>query len=151
MHIYVSTTWSLFYPPSLALFLSVLTVNTLTYRYVRATYTPIRISLVIYTPTYIYIRNKCSRKNFIFFWGGGSRNWIWPFGSTHIFTQWGWLILFSPGHFSGQHQIGESPPNTFSSSEFFKKDRRTYWPFSSLADASRHNEESHLISQLNMN
>ena len=29
----------------------------------------------------------------------------------HIFTQWGWLILFSPNHFSGQHQIRESPPN----------------------------------------
>ena len=41
----------------------------------------------------------------------------------HIFTQSGWLILFSQDHFSGQHQIGESPPNTFSSSELFKKDR----------------------------
>ena len=32
--------------------------------------------------------------------------------STHIFTQSGWLILFNPDHFSGQHQIGEKPPNT---------------------------------------
>ena len=30
----------------------------------------------------------------------------------HIFTQSGWLILFSLDQFSGQHQIGESPPNT---------------------------------------
>ena len=41
----------------------------------------------------------------------------------HIFTQSGWLILFSLDHFSGLHQIGESPPNTFSSSELFKMDR----------------------------
>ena len=34
---------------------------------------------------------------------------------------------------------------TLSSSEFFKKDRHTYCPLSSLAAASRHNEESHLI------
>ena len=31
---------------------------------------------------------------------------------SHIFTQWGWLILFSPDHFSRQHQIGEGLPNT---------------------------------------
>ena len=30
----------------------------------------------------------------------------------YIFTQSGWLILFTPDHFSGQHQIGEKPPNT---------------------------------------
>ena len=42
----------------------------------------------------------------------------------HIFTQSGWLILFNPAHFPGQLQIGESPPNTFFSSELFKKDRR---------------------------
>ena len=40
------------------------------------------------------------------------RNLIWPLGSTHIFTQWGWLILLIPDHFSGQHQIGESLTNT---------------------------------------
>ena len=37
---------------------------------------------------------------------------MWPLGSTHIFTRWGWLILFLPDHFFGQHQIGEKPPNT---------------------------------------
>ena len=29
---------------------------------------------------------------------------IWPLWSSHIFTQWGWLILFSPNHFPGQHK-----------------------------------------------
>ena len=41
-----------------------------------------------------------------------AHNLIWPLGSTHIFTQSGWLILFSPNHFPGQHQIGEKPLNT---------------------------------------
>ena len=57
--------------------------------------------------------SSCSRKNL-----------IWPLGSMHIFIPSRWLILFSPDHFSGQHPIGESPPNTRSSSELFKKDRR---------------------------
>ena len=35
--------------------------------------------------------------------------WLWL---MHIFTRWGWLIQFSPDHFSGQHQIGESSPNS---------------------------------------
>ena len=61
----------------------------------------------------------------------------------HIFTQSGWLILFNPDHFSGLHQIGESPPNTFSSSELFKKASR-HTVRSSIA-ASRHNQESLLI------
>ena len=39
-----------------------------------------------------------------------ARKLIWPLGSTHIFTQWGWPILFSPDHFSGQHQNFENPP-----------------------------------------
>ena len=69
---------------------------------------------------------------------------IWPLGSTHIFTQSGWLILFSPDHFSRQHQIGEKPLNTLFLRSF-RKDRCTYWPLSSLTTASRHHEESHLI------
>ena len=36
---------------------------------------------------------------------------IWPWWSSHIFTQWGWLILFSPDHFPGQDKNGENPPN----------------------------------------
>ena len=36
---------------------------------------------------------------------------IWPLWSSHIFTQWGWLILFSPDHFPGQHKNGESSLN----------------------------------------
>ena len=42
-----------------------------------------------------------------------ARNLIRPFGSTHIFTQSGWLILFIPDHLSGQHQIGESRQTLF--------------------------------------
>ena len=38
------------------------------------------------------------------------RKLIWPLWSSYIFTQWGWLILFSPDHFPGQHENGESPP-----------------------------------------
>ena len=49
-----------------------------------------------------------------------ARNLIWPLGSTHIFTQWGLLILFIPDHFSGQHQIGESLPNTLFLRSFWK-------------------------------
>ena len=37
---------------------------------------------------------------------------IWPLWSSHIFTQWGWFIQFSPNHFSWQHKNGENPPNT---------------------------------------
>ena len=37
---------------------------------------------------------------------------IWPLWSTHIFTQWGWLILFSPDHFPGHHENSENLPNT---------------------------------------
>ena len=53
--------------------------------------------------------------------------------------------LISPDQFSGQHQIGESSPNTFSSSEAFELDRFTYCPLSSFVAASQHYEECHLI------
>ena len=46
-----------------------------------------------------------SRNNFVFLFNA----LIWPLGSTHIFTQSGWLILLIPDHFSGQLQIGEKP------------------------------------------
>ena len=73
-----------------------------------------------------------------------ARKLTWPLGSTHIFTQWEWLILFNLDHFSGQHQIGESPPYYP-----FLRTFRTGWtyflsaPF--IAAASQHPEESHLI------
>ena len=35
-------------------------------------------------------------------------NLIQPLGSTHNFTQSGWLILFNPNHLSGQHKLGKS-------------------------------------------
>ncbi len=62
----------------------------------------------------------------------------------HIFTQSGWLILFSPDHFSGQHQIGESPPNTLFLRSF--QTGQTYLLSTLLlAAASHHHGESHLI------
>ena len=72
-----------------------------------------------------------------------ARKIIWPLWSSDIFTQWGWLIQFSPDHFLGQHKNGESPPNYLSLSTF--RTWRTYFlsaPF--IADA-QHHEESHLI------
>ena len=41
---------------------------------------------------------NCSRKNFAFYL---ARNLIRPLGSTHNFTQSGWLILFNPNHLFG--------------------------------------------------
>ena len=35
-----------------------------------------------------------------------ARNLIRPLGSTHNFTQSGWLILFIPNYLSGQHNLG---------------------------------------------
>ena len=73
------------------------------------------------------------------------RKLIWPLWSTHIFTQWEWLILFNPDHFSGQHQNGESPPNSL----FLRIIRtgQTYLLSASfIAAASPHHEESHLIN-----
>ena len=49
-----------------------------------------------------------------------ARKLIWPLGWTHIFTQSGWLKIFYPDHFSGPHQIGESPLNTFFLRTFWK-------------------------------
>ena len=69
---------------------------------------------------------------------------IWPLWSLHIFTQWGWLILFSPDHFPGQHKNGESPPNYLFLRTF--RAGRTYFlsaPF--IAAESQHHEESCLI------
>ena len=69
---------------------------------------------------------------------------IWPLWLSRIFTQWGWLILFGPDYFPGQHKNGESPPNYL----FF----RTFWtewmyflsaPF--IAAESQRHEENRLI------
>ena len=46
--------------------------------------------------------------------------------------------------FTGSTKLGKAR-QTISSSELFEKDRRTYCPLSSLAAASRHHEESHLV------
>ena len=37
-----------------------------------------------------------------------ARNLIQRLGLMHIFTQSGWLILFSPDHLSGQHKLGKA-------------------------------------------
>ena len=69
---------------------------------------------------------------------------IWPLWSSHIFPQWGWLILFSPDHFPGQHKNGESPPSYLFLRTF--RAGRTYFlsaPF--IAAESQHHEGSHLI------
>ena len=73
-----------------------------------------------------------------------ARKLILPLWSSHIFTQWGWLILFRLDHFSGLHKNGESPPNYLFLRTFWEG--RTYFlstPF--IAAESQHHEESHLI------
>ena len=82
---------------------------------------------------------KCSRKNFVFLFVA-----LWPLWLLHIFTQWGWLILFSSDHFPGQHKNGESPPNYF----FLRTFRAGWTNFQSapdIASESQHHEESRLI------
>ena len=73
-----------------------------------------------------------------------ARKLIWPLWSSHIFTQWGWLILLSPDDFPEKHKNGESPPNYL----FLRTlpAGRTYFlstPF--IAAESQHHEESRLI------
>ena len=69
---------------------------------------------------------------------------IWPLWSSHIFTQWGWHIVYSPDHFPGQHENGESPPNYLFLRNF--RAGRTYFlsaPF--IAAESQHHEKSRII------
>ena len=73
-----------------------------------------------------------------------ARKLIKPLWSSHIFTQRGWPILFSPDHFPGQHKNGESPPNYL----FLRTFRawRTYFlsaPF--IGAESQNNVESRQI------
>ena len=69
---------------------------------------------------------------------------IWPLWSSHIFTQWGWLILFSPDHFPGQHKNRESPPNSLFL-RTFREGQSYFLSASCIAAESQHNEESRLI------
>ena len=92
-----------------------------------------------------------SRKNFVFFlffvvvfFFFLARKLIWLLGSMHIFTQWGWLILFIPDHFSGKHQIGESPPNTLFLRSF-RKGQTYLLPVPFIAAAWQYHEKSYLI------
>ena len=59
---------------------------------------------------------QCSRKNLVFFFG--------MLGSTYIFTNQDDLSYSAWTIFFRQDQLGKSPPNIFSSSKLFKKDRR---------------------------
>ena len=73
-----------------------------------------------------------------------ARKLIWPLWLSHIFTQWGWLIPFSPDHFPRQHENSESPPNYLFLRTFWAG--RMYFlsvPF--IAAESQHHSESHLI------
>ena len=73
-----------------------------------------------------------------------ARELIRALWSSHIFTQWGWLILFSSDHFPGHHKSDESPPNFLFLRTF--RTGRTYFlsaPF--IAAESQHHEESRLI------
>ena len=54
-----------------------------------------------------------------------ARNLIRPWGSTHNFTQSGWLILFSTDHLSGQHKLGKLS-NTPSFSELLRSGQTSY-------------------------
>ena len=70
-----------------------------------------------------------------------ARKLIWPLWSSHIFTQWGWLILFNPDHFPRQHKNGESPPNYLFLRTF--RAGRTYFlsaPF--IAAESQHHAQT---------
>ena len=72
-------------------------------------------------------------------------NLIRPLGSTHNFTQSGWLILFNPDHLSEQHKLGK-PSNTSSLFQnCFVQDRCLTVCSSIAAAASHHHEASHLI------
>ena len=51
-------------------------------------------------------------------------NLISPLGLPNIFTQSGWLVLFSPNHLSLQHQKLKKAHKTLPSSEFFSRNRR---------------------------
>ena len=53
---------------------------------------------------------------------------------TRIFTQSGWLILFSPYHLSGQHQIGENCQTLSLPQNFFVQDRHNDCSLSSITD-----------------
>ena len=73
-----------------------------------------------------------------------ARKLIWPLWSSYIFTQWGWLILFSSDHFPGQHRNGESPLNTLFL-RTFRTGRTHFLSASCIAVEAQHHEESHLI------
>ena len=69
---------------------------------------------------------------------------IWPLWSSHIFTQWGWLVLFSPDHFPRQHKNGESLPN-YLFLRTFQEGRMYFLSTPCIAAELQHQEENRLI------
>ena len=57
-----------------------------------------------------------------------ARNLFRPLGSTHIFTQSGWLILFNPNHLSEQHKLGKAAKTLSLPQSFFVQNRRNDSP-----------------------
>ena len=87
------------------------------------------------SPGIVFLNNHVAERTSYFCL---ARKLIWPLWSSHIFTQWGWLILFSPDHFPGQRKNGESPLNY--------REGRTYFLFPPfIAAEAQHHEESRLI------
>ena len=73
-----------------------------------------------------------------------ARKLIWPLWSSHIFTQWGWLILFNLDHSPRLHKNGESPPN-YLFLRIFQAGRTYFFSAPFIATESQHHEESRLI------
>ena len=75
-----------------------------------------------------------------------ARKLIRPLGSTHNFTQSGWLILFFPDHLSGQHKLGKLANTFFSQNSFVQYRCLTVCSsIAAAAAASHHHEGSSLI------
>ena len=70
-------------------------------------------------------------------------NLIRPLGSTHNFTQSGWLTLFISHHLSGQYKLGKTAKHSLSQN--FVQDRRLIVCSSIAASASHQHEESRQI------
>ena len=72
-----------------------------------------------------------------------ARNLIRLLGSTHNFTQSGWLILFNRDHLSGQHKLGKSAKH-FPFENCFVRDR-CLTVCSSIAVAASHHHEGRCL------
>ena len=74
-----------------------------------------------------------------------ARNIIRPLGSTHNFTQSGWLILFLPDHLPGCTNWGNLP-NTFFLAEQLRSVQTSHCLlFNSISSSINHHEGNYLI------